>query len=526
MAEWRVNDPDLNAPQGVAAYINRQTTNPSVRLIWTQEVTTPVPPPTIGVQVWWGEQADIWQSNIWELPYVIPYIMAFFTWNHGNPGGSPAEIQSMAAHTRDRIVYTRNKILQYHPNVDFKWAWWPIRYGGDGFIKSGQPHFGRDSLFYHYADILNVPANYSTDGQGVSSVFTANGRAYYKAKTQEFLSYLKPLLDAEGIPAPIFVDPDYEGGAAAPVGFYNWQVFNYPAWHNVIKNDPRAGTELIDGTVTYNQWYQNLKDINGNPIPENKFYPPVYSWEEYPYVGAIYTNLNARITDYGLWDCLYSPCKAIWPNILAWNWQIYGSDARALTHGWRYRESPVGFGETLKADRHFPACYGIDFKDIYQYSDGSPAAPTGLGYQTYPETLARFGINEASYTANPTTKKELMKRIYVEQLHNQLRGAYLSSNGTKGIGLSFTWLSSSIYPGRQTATNIGLNGLERRWPTFMEGTSFDFVDSPEVFVEVLRLFRKYNIQHLEFYAQNATKTALDQVHSALISGLPQAGYST
>jgi hypothetical protein len=60
----------------------------------------------------------------------------------------------------------------------------------------------------------------------------------------------------------------------------------------------------------------------------------------------------------------------------------------------------------------------------------------------------------------------------------------------------------------------------------MEGTSFDFVDSPEVFVEVLRLFRKYNIQHLEFYAQNATKTALDQVHSALISGLPQAGYST
>lgn len=523
MAEWRVNDPDLNAPQGVAAYINRQTTNPSVRLIWTQEVITPAPPPVIGIQVWWGEPADIWQSNIWELPYVIPYIMAFFTWNNGEPGGSPTELQGMAAHTRDRVVYTRNKIHQYHPNVDFKWAWWPIRYGGDGFIKNGQPNFGRDKLFYHYADVLNVPSNYSTDGIGVSSVFTANGRAYYKAKTREFLSYLKPLLDAEGIPAPIFVDPDYESGGGNPVAFHS-QNFNITQWHNVIKNDPRASSELIDGSVTYNQWYQNLKDINGNLIPESKFYPPVYDWQEYPYVGPIYLNLGMRITDYGLWDCLYQPCKEIWPNTLGWNWQVYGSDSRAMAHSWRYRESPVGFGSTLKADLHFPACYGIDMKDIYIYPWGD-AIPIGLGYQTYPETIQRFGINEQSYLDSPSNKKDLLKRIYIEQFNNQLRGPYLASNGNKGVGISMTWLSGNIYPGTQYATNSGLTQQAKRWPTYMDGYSFNFVDSPEVFVEILKLFRKYDVRYVEIFAQNPSKTAFDQMYNALVSGVPQVGYT-
>lgn len=47
-----------------------------------------------------------------------------------------------------------------------------------------------------------------------------------------------------------------------------------------------------------------------------------------------------------------------------------------------------------------------------------------------------------------------------------------------------------------------------------------------LFVEVLRLFRKYNVQYVEVFAKNATKTALDQMHSALVSGLPQVGYTT
>lgn len=524
MAEWRVNDSDLNAPQGVAAYINKQTANPSVRLIWTQETASQTPPPTIGIQIWAGGTDSLWQSNIWRLPYVIPYLEVFFSWNDGATGTS-AELQGFANMVKNTVLQARTKILQYHPNVEFKWAWWPHRYGGDGFIKSGQPNFRRDRIFNHYADVLNVPSNYSTDGIGVSSVFTANGRANYKAKTREFLSYLKPLLDAEGLPGPVFVDADYEGGAAAPVA-YQSGVFGNTQWHNVIKNDPRASTELIDGSITYNQWYQNLKDVNGNSIPENKFYPLVYNWEEYPYVGPMYLNLNARIVDYGLWDCLYVPCKEVWPNILGWNWQIFGSTASNLANGWRYRESPVGFGSTLKADLHFPACYGIDMKDIYQWSDGNPSFPVGLGHQTYPETLSRFGITEAPYLVNPSTKKDLLKRIYVEQLNNQLRGPYLSSNGNKGVGISITWLSQNIYPGVQRATNAGLNGLERRWPTSMEGISFDFIDSPEVFVEVLRLFRKYNVQYVEVFAQNATKTALDQMHSALISGLPQVGYTT
>lgn len=538
MAEWRANDRDLNPPANIAGFVDRTGGNPKVKIQWFQDQAPPTDPPVFGIQVWNDintTNPNIWQSNIWRLPYVIPYIEVFWSYNHGawGTGTRSQQLQQVAQRVRDRVLQIRNLILQYHPNVNFRWAWWPHRYASDSFVDGNHtvsPYI-TTALFDHYNDRVTIP------GQSVpvSSVFSANGRAEFKSLTLEAVSYLKPLLVAEGIPDPVFVDPDYENGAPVPFrAVYNRITrtsipesdapYNLAQWHNWVKNDPRANTELIDGNVTYNQWAASLTDWNGDPFPESYLYPFVYdsSPTAAARVGAIYSSLGSRIVDWGLHDALYTSCKQYFPNTVCGNWLTFASSRSTRSNGYRFRESPYNFGPNMKADFSMPALYGFGLNDNYEPWPGFQW-PLNSGYDTFYEHLYWHNIDESLYQNVPNGNVDLYKRLYCETANNILRGQ--KENAPNKIqALSIAWQSPNIYPFGNTI-NANPVGGARRWPQYMNNASWNFINSPEVFVELIKQVRKYNVRIIEVFAQNGNKTAMDQMYTQLPTALESAGYT-
>lgn len=432
----------------------------------------------IGIQSWWNQQMtprENFSSQLFSLPYVIPYIECFFSYNDGE-GRS---MEDRAKGLRDRVVETRDLLRQYHPTVPFNWGWWPHRYAQDGFV-------GRDDkLFYHKDDRLATGSNV---------VFTAHGRALFKAKTREFFGFLKPLLDAAGIPDPIFLDPDYEGGCGHVMATQDWgQSYQ---WHQLIMADPRATTELIDGVQTYAHFIQNLKDIDGNPVPENELFPFIYDSSEKGNKRAnVYSTLTSMIVDYGLWDCLYSPAQEIWPNVLCGNWMTTASTRNKLVNGYRFKESPIDAGANFKG-MQIASVYGNSTTDQNWW-------PVGLGFNTFNEQLFRFGIDKTAFTDKDALARKI-NTSYFEYFTSGMNEA--CPNGKKAI--SIAWAGAGSWQGAQVFTDPNL------FPPEYIGAVLDYKAHPEMFDEIFASCRRNKVSVMEIFAENTNKSACDDMYTA------------
>jgi len=432
----------------------------------------------IGIQSWWNQQMtphENFSSQLFSLPYVIPYIECFFSYGDGE--GRSMEERAKAL--RDRVVETRELLRQYHPTVPFNWGWWPHRYAGDGFTGPD------DKLFFHKDDRL---------ASGSNVVFTAKGRELFKAKTREFFRYLKPLLDAEGIPDPIFLDADYEGGCGTVVATKDWA--DCGRWHQMIMADPRATTELIDGVQTYAQFIHNLKDLDGNPVPENELFMFIYdSSEKGNKRTNVYSTLTSMVVDYGLWDCLYSTAKEIWPNVLTGNWGTTAATRNKLVNGWRFKESPIDAGANFKG-MQIATLYGNNTTDQLFW-------PVGLGFNTFNEQLFRFGIDKTAFA----DKDALARKIHTSYFEYFTSGMNEACpRGKKAVSISWSGLGSWYGPNVFVDPNI--------FPPEYIGAVLDYKAHPEIFDEIFASCKRNNVSVIEVFAQDTHKNACDDMYTA------------
>lgn len=511
MPEWRTNDKILDPPQNLVASIEQISGANRLSLQWFQPQSAPATPPLIGIQVWANTNTTsptTYDSHIWRLPYVIPYIETFWSFAPG-AWNNETEIIDKVLRVRNNLVSNGHRTIQ-----NFQWAWWPNRYGTDG---PGNTPGNPDSLFYHHNDRVSV------GGNPEHMMFCAAGRALWKPATLAILQNLKPLLVNNDLPDPIYVNPDYEGGMGLP---------DSSVRHNAVKADARANSELIDGTVTYNQWVASLKDWNNESIPESYLadtFPWIYDgvYDSPPNlarqrVGALYNSLRFAVKDWVLHDTLYSSCKQVFPNIICGNWDVFTASRETLAHSFRFRESPYHFSN-LKADFSMPQRYGISIADWYEQLPY--IQPLGSGYATFKENIHRFGIDESLYQNAPNGKNDLLRRIYLEGLQNDLKGSYDTSFPiNKRQAVSIAWQHPNIWPGGisvgATTSNQG-----RFWPEYMNGASFNFANSPEVVTEMFKIFKRFNISLIEVFAQDANKTSMDHMLSVLPTALSNAGYT-
>ena len=432
---------------------------------------------TIGIQMWANtvcSPPENYSSQLFSLPYVVPYIEAFFS--YGNADGQTP--QGRARATADRIISVRDTMAYFHPGVPFRWAYWPHRFGSDGFIGAD------DNLFYHRNDRLS---------NGVSSVFTASGRALFRSQSQAFFSALKPMLDAAGISDPIFLDADYEGGTRGPVATDNWSESRQ--WHGIIMSDPRSKTELIDGVQTYEQFVSNLIDRDGHPAPTSDLYTHIYdSSERGCQLACVYSSFHASIVDFGLWDTLYQPAKEIWPKVLCGNWNVTSSTPQKLVHGYRFKESPV----------YTPHFRGMQIASLY----GNPTTdanwwPTGLGFNSFNEQLLRFGIDKSAYT----DKNELSRKIHASYADYFISGMR-SAKPAGDIGISFSWSGPGSWYGVNTFSDASI------FPSDYIGATLDYKSHPEVWDEIAASCKRNNVKVIEIFAQNTNKAACDDMYNA------------
>lgn len=445
----------------------------SVKRYLTPEIY--VPPtkkmPIVGIQIWNNVPVDLIASKVFELPFVIPYIEIFFSYSNGDG-------RSMLDRAKDVVQSVKDvhiKFVATHPNTPFRWGWWPHRYG-EGIDSPDT------NLFTHKDDKLVT---------GEHAIFTAKGRAFYKAKTREFMSYLAPMLAAANLPPPIFVDPDYEGGAW--LAGADWTKKH--EWHTWLKSDPRSQTELIDGYHTYSQLSKNLKDMNGNVIPESELYSHPYDSSKWN-LSCVYSTYNAAIVDWALHDALYSVVKEYWPDCICGNWGTFGATPEKLVHNYRFKESPVQVGSGFHGDIQIATLYG-------NYTTDTLNQPLGLGYNTFYEQLQRFGIDQTKYP----NKNDLARKIHVENMRYYVEG--MKAANSKKLGFSMTWRGAGIWTGKDVYTS------PQHYPSSYIGAELDYNASPNMIKEIFDIFKDNNVKIVEIFAQGATKAGLDKMYDVL-----------
>lgn len=417
----------------------------------------------ICVDIWPGSSLDLYGSDLWRVPGVVPNILTFWSTVDGSatpiPERARATVQIVEA-TRDRMKLD-----------NFRWWWWPERFG-ESVNGLGA------NLFGHVADRLD---------NGMKCLFTEIGQLEYRIRARDFADALSPLLKAAGLPWPDGICADYEGGVAVPVHDPASQV---ATWHDMLMADPRARSELIDGHQTYEQW--STKNLPGG----------VWPWEYDD--GArdltwVYTALRHSIIDNAMDNVLYQPFRAKNPNMLCGNWAIFAATPDRHVHNWRFKESPLGIGPTLKANFQMAPVYGNDTRDTKDM-------PLGHGYDTFGDQCGIFLPSPMPVLA-AHVKDDLARAIHLGRVRYFLEGM-ARANPAK-VGLCTAWNAPGIWQGPDVSSD------PRKFPAWYQGATLDYGAHPEVPRAIRQMCIDHKAKCWNIFAQDATRTGLDAMAKGL-----------
>jgi hypothetical protein len=435
--------------------------------------------PLIAIQYWSGDShaPDRHLSRVWDLPYVIPYIEAFISFSDGS-WQSPAGAAAVVAGIRDQF-------LAAHPRLDFQWAWWPHRYGIDGLTNN------RDRLVRGYADRISGDTTAWVSGLWTHTTVEAH-RTFMQSWIDQFIIELRAL----GVPLWKYVNPDYEAGAELNNGvdLSNGSGIVTLA-HTQLAADPRAATELFDGTMTYNTWIASLRDLDGVAVPTNELFWHVYDstyWKR----ACLFASLSTRVTDWALDRSFYSLCRERNPKGLCGNWNLAGSSRQHPAGTARLRECAVDM-EHFKGDFMMPANYGGGYFDVLADH------PDGYGYDTFTQWALQLGIN----VSNITDKNQLAEDMLVARYDYFLKSAR-ESNPTAQIAFSTHWAGDGIWFGKSVYSD------DRYVPAGFVGATIDF-NKVQTAQRLFNVFMANKLSFLEIFAQDATKAGLDLMHDTL-----------
>lgn len=256
----------------------------------------------------------------------------------------------------------------------FRWAWWPHNWG-----KANEDE-GVYRFFNHPSDFINN----GTDD--VVSIWSTNSIANYRAFADNFIPYFAAALETYGLPDPVYVDADWEGGGGTVQCHANSHTS-----YTIYQADPRYTTELIDGRQTLAEFVANYTDINGDPLdPETEMFPGLYVSNLF---GAETSNFNSSLSfitaDWILHKTLYEPCKIAWPSVKVGDYGLCAGSREHPVYNYRPKESAVDFNSNMRADIGVTVIYGLGGP----YDDADAGQATNLGFRQYYEMVERLDID-------------------------------------------------------------------------------------------------------------------------------------
>ncbi len=159
------------------------------------------------------------------------------------------------------------------------------------------------SLFSNPGDALPGASN-------DQSPYTARGRAYWKDFSRRMLASFRAELDRRGLPHPGAAHLDLE--ARVP----HDQI---KSWLAPALRDPRARTELINGTQTLSEFRDSWRTRGGSAIDtavSGSYWNSVQNRD----LRDFSVSLTMQIADWALHDTFYSEARRVFPGIRCSNW--------------------------------------------------------------------------------------------------------------------------------------------------------------------------------------------------------------
>lgn len=311
----------------------------------------------------------LFNHPLFDYSMVVPYMEWF-------PDSESTDPASKGAEFADVINVAFFEWIQARPGRPFRWALEPNGYGR-ALLSRNIP-----ALFQDPADYIN----------GVPGVWSSNGNAKYRAWALQFFAAMKNRLSFYGIPDPIYIDPDYEGGVGGLWIFGTNVQADFHQSYLLYQADPRYDTELFDGVTTLKNFIDNYRDLDGNPVPSDEMFPIRYeSSVNGAKRGNIHPSVSCRALDYAMSQILYEPAKTVFPNVLCGNWNYFtaGRASDLRTANYRPKETPVDFNTTMHGDMAVLAYYGPQGP----WEIPLPWWTPDLGIRQYYDMTNRYGIN-------------------------------------------------------------------------------------------------------------------------------------
>ena len=426
----------------------------------------------------------LYDHPLFDYNMVIPYME---WWTDGG-SGDPVEMGATIASIVNTAKLTWD---QSRPNRDFRWAFWPARFGLQILSQ------GIHTLFQDPEDSIN----------GVGGVWSARGNAKYRAWSIRFFEKLKTDLVTYGIPDPIYIDPDYEGPRGS-----TWISDTFQHAYTDFQNDPRYSTELFDGRITFEEFVNNYTDLNGNTVPVEDLLPPVYDNGPDGATRANFSaSVGARSVDWALWTTLYEPAKMVFPNVMCGNYITQSASRQYPTYQWRPKESPVDFNTSMWADVGVLGYFGAFAGPIE--APQSWMADT-YGFRQYYELVRRYGIDTSK-----TPNQQLFDMFKGEFAFNATGAVRSAPNKEAAVWLSYNlgnlFLDQSTFPPGAASFDYAGN---------LEAIKFQMRTMSSLGVKYIGLFDVMDTFLPQYYAFE-TKPVLD-FWLSVVQAMPSCGYNT
>lgn len=486
------DDPILNPPKNISSTANVRDGN--ILVAWNapsyefEPSFTNRTPPKIVVQ---GSSRAVDLGNeLFDLSNT--YILVTAPVSTGDSDSRTMDQRAQAA--RDLIIQARDRWNSVRPGQQFRWALCPQ---GFGLYNWGSAN---TSLFRHSGDFL----------LGGTCLWTASGIAEARSRMLTYFGLLANYLSQNGIPAPYYIDPMFEGDPLASLAGGNWD--DRLLWHSRLMADGRSTNELFDGTSTYADYIGSLKDLDNVSIPTSDLYPYIYDTSLTSSKRVhVYSSIESRRTDWALYRSLFEPAKSVWPNVICGNYSLFGSTRQYLGSTRRFRESPVDFGQYMKSD--------VQVIPNYRWSvlDGKNL-PSGYGYNTYIENSLKYNIDLNKIK----NSNEIVKAMRIGSLDYALRGCE-AANANKPIA---AWLQYNNTPVIYSDVYEGSN------PKYPANFRACIIDDREHIMNIFRVLNKRNVSIVGWYCGqtlgvNNTQEDTSDTYSKIydvVSNLQEAGY--